>query len=57
MDHSRRVSFGYDAWSRGWLYAAHPARRLRPAYDPRLPAPTFGLLTQMRSYLDGSVPS
>jgi hypothetical protein len=53
MDHS---PFAFDVWSRGWLYAAHPFPRLRPARDPRLPAPTFSLLTQMRSYLNGAVP-
>jgi hypothetical protein len=56
MTPSRRGATGYDVWNRGWLIAAHPTGRRRPAVDSRLPAPTVGLLTQLRSYLNGTVP-
>ncbi|MEV6851370.1 hypothetical protein [Actinoplanes sp. NPDC051411] len=55
MNHSRRGVTDYDGWNRGWLIVATPVRR-RPADDSRLPAPTVGLLTQIRSYLNGTVP-
>jgi len=56
MDPLRRGPIGYDGWSRGWLVAARPVRRRGRPGDPRLPSPTVGLLTMMRSYLDGVVP-
>jgi hypothetical protein len=47
----------YDMWTgerEGWLITAGPA--VLVITPPSFRRPTFGLLTQLRSYFDGSVP-
>jgi hypothetical protein len=51
---------GYDGWTwDGRLLTLHPVGRAAPppAIDARPGPVTFHLLTQMRSYFDGRVPS